>query len=136
MHLYGHTLAFLLPSLALYVPDSVTAISHADLAERNPSSQDLSNRVDDSFPPLLYERDGDEHRHGHAAPLVELNETEIRLYHAPTPPSYWSIDIDDPDPGNARHPSLMVLHSLFMMLAFFGALPAGSSWYAISSLLF
>jgi hypothetical protein len=140
MHLYGLTLALFLPSLVLYAPDSVTAISPVHLAERNPSSQDLSDRVDDSFPPLLFERDGDEHDHGHghghAAPLVKLNETEVLLHHVPTPPSYWSIDIDDPDPGNARHPSLMISHSLFMMLAFFGALPAGSSWNALSSLLF
>jgi hypothetical protein len=137
MHLYGLTLAFLLPSLALYAPDCVTAIAPVDLAECNP---DLSDRVDDSFPPLLFERDGDEHGHGHghghAAPLVKLNETEVLLHHAPTPPSYWSIDIDDPDSGNARHPSLMLLHSLFMMLAFFGALPAGSSWHTLSSHLF
>ena len=132
MHLYGLTLAFLFPTLALYLPDSVTAISPVDLADPTPSSQGLSDRVDGSFPPLLFKRDGDEHRHAHrhgnAAPLVELNETEVLLHHAPTPPSYWSIDIDDPDPGNARHPSLMLLHSLFMMLAFFGVLPAGSSW--------
>jgi hypothetical protein len=142
MHLCGLTLAFLLSSLALYVPDAVTAIPPVDLAERNPSSQDLSNRVDDSFPPLLFEREDDEnepghgHSHGHVAPLVEFNETEVLLHHGPTPPSYWSIDIDDPDPGSARHPTLMLSHSLFMILAFFGALPAGSSWHAISSLLF
>jgi len=129
MHLYCLTLAFLLPSLALYAPHPVTAISPVDLAERNPSSQDLSDRVDDSFSLLLFKRDGHEHGHGHghAAPLVDLNETEVLLHHASTPPSYWSIDIDDPDSGNARHPTLMFSHSLFMMLAFLGALPAGSS---------
>jgi hypothetical protein len=117
-------------------------MSPVDLAERNPSSQDMSHRVDDSFSPLLFERDGDDHEHGHphghghAAPLVEINETEVLLDHAPTPPSYWSIDIDDHDSGNARHPRLMLLHSLFMMSAFFGALPAGLSWHALSSLLF
>lgn len=137
MHLYGLTLTFLLPSLVLYAPDSVTAISPVHLVERNPSSQDLSNRVDDSFPPLLFERDGGHgHGHGHAAPLVELNETEVLLHHVPTPPSYWSIDIDDADSGNAGHPGLMLSHSLFMMLAFFGALPAGSSCHALLSLLF
>lgn len=129
MHLYGLTLAFLLPSLVLYAPDSVSATSPVDLTERNSSSQDLSDRVVDSFPLLLFERDNHEHGHGHghAAPLVELNETEVLLHHSPTPPSYWSIDIDDPDSGDARHPGLMFLHSFFMMLAFFGALPAGSS---------
>ncbi len=132
MHLCGLTLTFLLPSLALYAPDPVTAISPVDLT-------DLSNRVDDSFPPLLFERDdepGHGHSHGHVAPLVEFNETEVLLHHGPTPPSYWSIDIDDRDSESARHPSLMLSHSLFMMLVFFGALPAGSSWHAISSLLF
>ena len=133
MHLYGLTFAFLLPSLVLYAPDPVSATSHVDLTERNPSAQDLSRGVDDSFPLLLFERDGHEHGHGHghAAPLVELNETEVLLYHSPTPPSYWSIDIDNPDSGDAGHPVLMFLHSLFMMLAFFGALPAGSSIHSI-----
>ena len=139
MHLYGLTFAFLLPFLALYAPHSVTAISLVHLAERNPSSQGLSDRVDGSFSGLLFERDGDEHGHGHShghvAPLVELNETEVLLHHVPTPPSYWSIDFDDSDSGNARHPGLMLSHSLFMMLAFFGALPAGSSCHALSSLL-
>ena len=134
MLLYGPTLLFLLPSLPLYAPDPVTAKSLVDLSGRNPFSQDLSRRVDDSFPPLLFERDGDEHGHGHghghAAPLVELNETEVLLHHLSTPPSYWSIDIDDSDSDVPSHPSLMFLHSLFMMLAFFGALPAGSSWHA------
>jgi hypothetical protein len=129
MHLYGLTLAFLLPSLALFAADFVTATSPVDLAEPDPLSRDWSDN--DPFPHLLFERDRDEHGHshghGHVAPLVELNETQLLLYHAPTPPSYWSIDIDDPDPGNARHPSLILFHSLCMILAFFGALPAGSS---------
>lgn len=129
MHVYGPTLVFLLPSIALYAADSVVA---------GPSAIELSDKVDDSFPPLLYDRDSNElghgHNHGNAAPVVQLNETELLLYHDPTPPSYWSIDIDDPDSGDKRHPSLMVLHSLFMMFAFLGALPAGSSWPAISRL--
>ena len=72
MRLYGHTLAFLVPTLALYAINFAIAI-----------------------------------------------------------PSYWSIDVDDSDSGKARHPSLMVLHSVFMVLAFLGALAASSSWYAI-----
>ena len=132
MHLYGLTRVFLLPSIALYAADSVVA---------GASAIDLSDKVDDSFPPLLYDRDGDElghgQNHGNAIPVVQLNETEVLLYHDPTPPSYWSIDIDDPDPGDERHPSLMLLHSLFMMFAFLGALPAGSSWarHIIASVL-
>jgi hypothetical protein len=63
------------------------------------------------------------HAHHHGAPLLELNETEVAMYHSPTPLSYWSIDIDVIDPDAARHPSLMVLHVLFTSLAFFVALP-------------
>jgi hypothetical protein len=146
MHLYG--LPFLLPSLALYAAESVIAVpsaiaSPADLFVRGPSYPDLLERrrsgVGDPSP-LLYVRDGDEHSHGHGhghmAPIVELNETEVLLYHPPTPPSYWTIDIDEHDSGKARHPSLMALHALFMMIAFFGALPAGLSRHAPSSLPF
>ena len=134
MHLFGLTFAFLLPSLVQYTAAIPSAIAPS------PDSYDLSDRVNDhdSFSALLYGRDGDEHGHSHgnAAPIVHLNETEVLLYHDPTPPSYWSIDIDDPDSDSARHPSLMVLHSLFMTFAFLGALPAGSSWHAIPPLLF
>ena len=140
MHLYGLTLSFLLPSLALYAPDYAVAVpsvvsSSTNFAPRNPSSPDLSERTD-VVSSLLYTRDSDEHHHGHshghanAAPIVELNETEVLLHHAPTPPSYWSIDIDDHTSGETRYPTLMVLHALFLMLAFFGALPAGLSLVA------
>ena len=135
------TFTFLLPSLALYAANPVigtssSVASPADLSVRNPSHPDLAERVGvGDTTPLLYLRDGDEHGHGHGhhgnmAPLVELNETEVLLHHDPTPPSYWSIDIDEPDSGKSRHPGLMTLHALFMMLAFLGALPAGSSRHA------
>jgi hypothetical protein len=136
MHLYGLTLSFLLPALALYRADYAVAVpsliaSPADLATRNPSfglSFGLSKREDASFTP----RDGGEHGHGHGhgtgAPIVELNETDVLLSHAPTPLSYWSIDIDGYRPGETRHPGLMVLHAIMMSLAFFGALPAGQRW--------
>jgi hypothetical protein len=136
MHLYGLTPAFLLSSFALYAADSVIATpsaiaSSADLFVRDPSYSDLTERPRSgvgSPSRLLYVRDGNEHDHGHGhAPIVQLNETEVLLYHAPTPPSYWTVDIDEHDSGNTRHPSLMALHALFMMLAFFGALPAGLS---------
>ena len=129
MHLYGLTFGFLLPSLALYAADYALAVpsSPVDLA-RSPSG--LSEREDAPFP-QLYIRDGAEHRHGHGhgnmPPIVELNETDVLLDHAPTPPSYWSIDIDGRG-GESRHPGLMVLHGLMMTLAFFGALPAGQPW--------
>ena len=132
MHLYGLTLGFLLPSLALYAVDHAVAVPSviANFAPQNPPSSDLSKRTD----VVSYSRDGDEHGHGHghghgnAAPIVELNETEVLLHHAPTPPSYWSIDIDDHTSGETRYPTLMVLHALFLTVAFFGALPAGLSW--------
>jgi hypothetical protein len=148
MHLHGPTLAFLLPSSILYAANSVIATpsaiaSSADLFVRDPSYSDLTERPRsgvNSPSRLLYVRDGDEHDHGHGhghmAPIVQLNETEVLLYHAPTPPSYWTVDIDEHDSGNTRHPGLMALHALFMMLAFFGALPAGLPCHAPSSLPF
>ena len=142
-HILMHpiTFTFLLPSLALYAANPVigtpsSIASPAGLSVRNPSHPGLAERVGvGDTTPLLYLRDGDEHGHGHGhhgnmAPLVELNETEVLLHHDPTPPSYWSIDIDEPDSGKSRHPGLMTLHALFMMLAFLGALPAGSSRHA------
>ncbi|PFH52536.1 hypothetical protein AMATHDRAFT_74024 [Amanita thiersii Skay4041] len=71
-------------------------------------------------------RDGDHGSHNHhAVPLLELNETEILMYHAPTPPSYYTIDFEETESDAARHPGLIVSHALFMSLAFFGALPIG-----------
>ena len=69
-------------------------------------------------------RDGHSHNH-HAKPLLELNETEITLYHAPTPPSYYTIDWED-EGYEKRHGGLMIVHGLFMSIAFFVALPMGS----------
>jgi hypothetical protein len=75
---------------------------------------------------VLQPRDG--HGHGYhnpnASPLLMLNETEVTLYHAPTPPSYYTIDWEDEGYQN-RHGGLMVVHGLFMSLAFFGSLPIG-----------
>ncbi|KAI0080640.1 hypothetical protein K474DRAFT_148504 [Panus rudis PR-1116 ss-1] len=94
----------------------------------------------------LVSRDGHGHGHGHnhhAAPLLELNETEVLMYHSPTPPSYWSIDFEDRDPNESRYPGLMGLHILFMGLAFFGALPMGialrsvkHAWHGLAVILF
>ena len=137
MHLYGLTLGFLLPSLALYTADYALAVpstipSPRDLTMRYPSSG-LSQREGVHVPlSPLYTRDGGEHGHGHghgnAAPQVELNETDVLLDHAPTPPSYWSIDIDGHGSAETSHPGLMTLHALMMILAFFAALPAGQPW--------
>ncbi|KAJ7499057.1 hypothetical protein FB451DRAFT_1204097 [Mycena latifolia] len=68
----------------------------------------------------------DEHGHHHGvAPLLELNETEVTLLHQPTPPSYYTIDWEDPEQASARHPGLIISHALFMSLAFFVFLPMG-----------
>ncbi|KAI6134850.1 hypothetical protein EV401DRAFT_1901427 [Pisolithus croceorrhizus] len=82
------------------------------------------------------------HMH-HGQPLTEINETDILLSHLPTPPSYWSIDIDTPDPDVPGYPGFMALHVTFMMLAFFVALPAGIAlrslkhrWHAFTVVLF
>lgn len=72
----------------------------------------------------------DMHNH-HAQPIIELNETDILLHHPPTPPSYWSLDIDNIQPDEKRYPTLMALHVFFMSAAFFGALPAGESSFPI-----
>lgn len=79
--------------------------------------------------PAITKRDGmgHGHEHGHAmaAPLTELDEDEILRWNGPTPPSYWTIDVEEGDPNVQRYPWLMALHVLFMSIAFFGALPAG-----------
>ncbi|KAJ6582101.1 cytoplasmic protein [Mycena capillaripes] len=69
----------------------------------------------------------DEHGHHHAgvAPLLQLNETEVALHHPATPPSYYTIDWEDPDQGSDRHPGLIITHAVFMFLAFFVFLPIG-----------
>lgn len=65
--------------------------------------------------------------HVHGAPLIELNETLISMFHKPTPPSYGTYDIDGDRPDGTRvHPGLMVFHALCMSLAFFVALPIGT----------
>ncbi|KAG6855000.1 hypothetical protein C0991_005929 [Blastosporella zonata] len=71
---------------------------------------------------VLFVRDGSHHHNSHAAPLTELNETEVTMYHSPTPPSYYTIDFEGAGEG-VRHPGLMMAHIIFMTLAFFVALP-------------
>lgn len=69
-------------------------------------------------------RDGGEHHHHPGAPLLILNETEVTMYHDPTPPSYYTADWEDAG-YQQRHGSLMIAHGIFMCLAFFVALPIG-----------
>ncbi|KAJ7667858.1 hypothetical protein DFH06DRAFT_231503 [Mycena polygramma] len=73
----------------------------------------------------LSKRDEHGHHHHNAAPLLELNETEVTLNHQPTPPSYFTTDWEDPEQASNRHPSLIITHAIFMSLAFFVFLPIG-----------
>ncbi|KAJ7591206.1 cytoplasmic protein [Mycena floridula] len=72
----------------------------------------------------------------HGQPLLELNETELLLHHSPTPPSYYTIDWDNIDATESSHRGLMIMHVLFMSLAFFVVLPAGiaMSFYGLVAL--
>ena len=70
-------------------------------------------------------RDGGHHHSSHAQPILKLNETEVLQWHAPTPPSYYTIDWEEPQNGDKRYPGLILSHAVFMSLAFFIALPVG-----------
>ncbi|KAF8192599.1 hypothetical protein BJ912DRAFT_267484 [Pholiota molesta] len=86
-----------------------------------------STSFDSPYTPLaaaIVERDGHEHHNHNAAPLLVLNETEVTMYHAPTPPSYYTIDWED-EGYQQRHAGLMVAHGIFMCLAFFVSVPFG-----------
>ncbi|KAL0070890.1 hypothetical protein AAF712_002111 [Marasmius tenuissimus] len=74
----------------------------------------------------------DDHHHHQGAPLLELNETEVAIGHEPTPPSYYTIDWEEPEHASERHPGLMIMHGLFMSLAFFVALPIGIAMRSVN----
>lgn len=120
MRPHWYALPFLIPALAAAFA----------LAAPQDAPQDIARRVPGD---ALASRDehGHGHEHGghnhHAEPKLVLNETEVLLYHQPTPPSYWSIDFEDGSVDEQRYPGLMGLHILFMSAAFFGALPIGAS---------
>ncbi|KAJ2930209.1 hypothetical protein H1R20_g6871, partial [Candolleomyces eurysporus] len=106
------------------------------LSSPSPTAASPSVAARDTFADVpgnaLSRRDGDHahapaHNHNHKGTvLAELNETEILMWHQPTPPSYYTIDWEgEGDPNETRHPSLMMAHIVFMSLAFFGSLPIG-----------
>jgi len=138
MRAHLHVLPFLIPALAAAL--AAAAPPTHDLYAEDVLTQEPPSTLDR----VLVRRDGDhEHMHAHGAPLLELNETEITMYHQPTPPSYWTIDLVDKVPGEHRYPGLMAVHVLSMGFAFFGALPAGialrsvkSAWHGFSVILF
>ncbi|KAG2058822.1 hypothetical protein BDR06DRAFT_950040 [Suillus hirtellus] len=113
-------------AISLFEPLSALAVPVADLElSETHTTHDL---VASS---AVFRREDDHMHMHHGAPLTELNETAILEWHAPTPPSYWSIDIEDRDPSVPRYPALMALHIIFMTLAFFIALPVGIAMRAL-----
>ncbi|KAI0921369.1 hypothetical protein AcW2_006361 [Taiwanofungus camphoratus] len=134
----------LLPLLPL-LPALATAAAAAALVAAAPPTHALREAPPVSHEYMLITRDGDHDHHGghHVQPVYDLNETEVTMFHAPTPPSYWTIDLVDRVPDQHRYPGLMVVHVLFMGLAFFGALPIGialrsvkHAWHGFSVILF
>lgn len=77
----------------------------------------------------LSARDGSHHHH-QGAPLLHLNETEVTLYHAPTPPSYYTLDWEDEGHEN-QHGGLIILHAILMIAAFFVALPISAYYCSV-----
>lgn len=136
------------PALGVLVPMLAVVFAAPPLAGAAPSAQAIDglnvlHARDATFAhaythPTLLSRDGHEHEHGHAMmpPITELDEAEILAWNGPTPPSYWTIDIEERDPKVQRYPWLMALHILFMSVAFFGALPAGECAVAPRSIYF
>jgi hypothetical protein len=139
MHAQKPLFALLIPALAAVLHTTTQvyaspATTSDALVQRQPAAYaSISLR---QFDPVS--RDGHSHHNSHAVPNVQLNETEVLMYHAPTPDSYWTIDIDGDDPDVSRHPGLMILHGLLMSLAFFVALPMGKfmapSWINLVSI--
>ncbi|KAJ7701443.1 cytoplasmic protein [Mycena rosella] len=104
--------------LALTLASSLVASSSVSLSGATTVFSDSAQRRQ------LQISKRDEHGHHHAAaPLLELNETEIDLKHQPSPPSYYTIDWEDPEQASARHPGLIITHAALMSLAFFVFLP-------------
>ncbi|KAF9222086.1 hypothetical protein BS17DRAFT_235152 [Gyrodon lividus] len=122
-----YSAATTLPALVLFylLPLSASALPPPDLRFEGVLENGPLSFLSLIHPDRHSERDDDPIHHHHGEPLTEINETEIIMWHLPTPPSYWSIDIEDRDPDASRYPTLMGMHVLFMSLAFFVALPAG-----------
>ncbi|KAF8529221.1 hypothetical protein BU17DRAFT_37380 [Hysterangium stoloniferum] len=81
-----------------------------------------------SAPLTLRHGHEEEPKHSHAQPLLELNETEILLSHAPDPTSYWLHDFElSHEDGTNNWRGLMLLHVIGMTLAYFVLLPVGIS---------
>ncbi|KAL0582004.1 hypothetical protein V5O48_000062 [Marasmius crinis-equi] len=120
-----HWSSLLLPALLAF-----PATSFADAIPRELRDEYLGVQRRSYEGGLLTPRD--DHHHHKGAPLLELNETEVLMGHDPTPPSYWTIDWEDPEHASERHPGFMVMHALFMSIAFFVALPIGIAMRSVN----
>jgi len=115
-------------ALSLVVPALFSVLFPITFVTASPAlSNDLSEASLHSRLIGITQRDGHGHHNEHTAPLLELNETEVTSHHAPTPPSYYTIDWDSRDPSTSRYPGLMITHAILMSLAFFVALPVGET---------
>lgn len=114
--------------IVLIGPLLVVAVPAVDLTLAEAYTEHSRDQSISSGEFFVLRRDDDRMHMHHGAPLTELNETAILQWHDPTPPSYWSIDVEDRDPSVPRYPELMALHVVFMTLAFFFALPTGKKF--------
>jgi len=76
-------------------------------------------------PPFALAIRHDTHHLHNVTPLLEIDEFQILSQFQPTPPSYYTVDWED-EGHQSRHGSLMVLHGIFMSLAFFVSWPLGA----------
>jgi len=66
----------------------------------------------------------DTHHLHNGTPLLEIDESQVLSEHQPTPPSYYTADWED-EGHQSRHGGLMIVHGIFMGLAFFVSWPLG-----------
>ncbi|KZV69836.1 hypothetical protein PENSPDRAFT_651980 [Peniophora sp. CONT] len=150
---YGVTLGFLLPSLALWGASSGASATPTVLA----NVHDLTARDVPVASYMLRRDEGHEHAHhnetvameaphghagGHSHPSGPAKLTLDESDSHPPPPSYWTVDFDS-DPSEKRYPGFMLMHILAMCGAFFGALPVGiamrsvnHAWHGASVIVF
>ncbi|KAG5340994.1 hypothetical protein C0989_012368 [Termitomyces sp. Mn162] len=65
---------------------------------------------------LLAPRDESHHHNSHAAPFTVLNETEVTMYHSPTPESYYTIDFEGAGEGTRYEGSAHTMQGYLTLL--------------------
>jgi hypothetical protein len=124
-------LALLLASSAAAIAlDPRQAEDHGDLTpdhvhhgEEQLGEMDMAGDLSAAQPAAAPASAHGHHHNSHAAPLLELNETEILLTHAPDPLSYF--DYDRQTDQGPRYSGLLIAHVVCMVLAFCFVLPTG-----------